>query len=198
MKRSRAALLTTSILIAISITGLVWFRNQPVLRSTSQPNGRANTAAGVQPSQDSRRTGLRPLYGKDSLSPEEKQILNESFDGMWICLGDEGTLILDASRAMPRCYQIGMICLKRRLNRSEVLKLVTAKPDPSPVPHLQAGIVYYQMGPDTLFQIEFTREGSIEKVQLNHAWFKFPALEDVKPDTPIDPPPRPPGWKGGD
>ena len=80
-------------------------------------------------------------------------------------------------------YRVGMICLKHRLTRSEVMEALSE----SPVKPIHNGYLDYQTSIGHLLTFKFDASGNLLLVRT-HERFEFPSLESVLPDTPIDPP----------
>ena len=138
----------------------------------------------------------RPLYGIASLSEEEKRILYKPFEGMFVRgEGAFGTMIPDARKTMPRAYRVGMICLKHRLNWSEVQELIMGKvPASRSRPTECAWFTLPVAVPGVELLFDFDPKGDLKQVSIPHTWYHFPRLEDVTPDTSIEPPPKPINW----
>ena len=82
-----------------------------------------------------------------------------------------------------------MICMKHRLNRSEIMKLLsipTSRPE------------YVGPSGDITISYDFSRNGSLQFVfdqagtlKMVYGVNNLPAVESVTPDTPIELPPLP-------
>lgn len=139
--------LTIIILAAVAVVvGFVWLRHlQPTPRS---------------------------LYGKASLSEDEKRILYRPFEDRF------------KTWYPGKDYKIGIICLKHRLTRAEVLELIAEPPyEPRDYKYL-----FYRTGPNGLFSLEFDENGNLKKAEVVDSRYQLPPLESVTPDTPIEPP----------
>ena len=190
MTTRKAVTVTVLIVVIGVITGVIALRNRQ-FHLPAPPTCSTNRVVSAVKVTEKRKVALtKPLYGMASLSNEEREILRRSFQNAYVVTPDFEFPRLDGLKASHDAYRMGIICLKHRLNRSEVLQLITAKRLVKPA--LKA--VYYYIGPDCLFMIDFTKEGGIKSVLMDHAWYKFPALEDVTPDTSIEPPPIPYNW----
>jgi hypothetical protein len=190
LKTLVAVVITVIVVVAPAV---IYLRNQSLnSQATRTASVTTSVVGAVEVTQKSKVATAKPLYGMTSLNNEEREILRKSFQDDYVVTPDFPTPRLHMAKAAHDAYRMGIICLKHRLNRSEVSKLITDRRLPSDTADPQ--VLYYQIGPGTLFQIEFTAEGSIKCVQMAFAWYKFPALEDVTPDTPIEPPPMPADW----
>jgi hypothetical protein len=159
-----------------------------------------NIFSNVQTSLTSPQVGPRPLYGKNSLSIQEKQVLYKPFEDMYVLMqGGAGPhTVMDERKTVPQAYRVGMICLKHRLNLSEVQEMILLIQGKAPSPQV--------VGPDEIWQhwgigfhmrltFRFDKKGNLESVDAPpEVWYKFPPMEEVVLDTPIDPPPKPADW----
>lgn len=130
-----------------------------------------------------------PLYGKASLSEEERRILYKPFDGME-GKTDTGAPILDWRRSLPKAYQLGMVCLKHRLNYSEVNELIVRNVTPRLLFPPEKTRINITISFSALLGFDFDEKGDLQKVQIyGIEYHKLPPLEAVTSNTPIEPPP---------
>ena len=137
----------------------------------------------------------RPLYGKSSLTEEEKRILYKPFENMFfIAIAGNGPVKhYDEQKTFPKAYRVGMICLKHRLTRTEVLELISTSPtDNRFIAEKGLGIIGYDIGHSATLEFDFNTEGNLAEILMYDAgWYKLPLLDEVKSDTSIEPPPPP-------
>jgi len=190
------------ILVAVSAGMVVWFqsRRSDSLRELRQPAGESGVST-ILTNGATSLVGSRALYGKASLSKEEKRILYKSFKDMYGVFTDaEGRerKILNERKTTPQAYRIGMICLKHRLNWSEVqemIHLITGEPIPPRPEPPNDNSQFLELGFNKYLIFQFDAVGSLTGVWTPPSWYKFPPLEEVMPDTPIEPPSKPANWE---
>ena len=191
-----AFIVTTAAVVIVGAS--IWFRNHTsdVRKEFRQASKTNSTPTSQQSTRTHALLVSRPLYGEASLSEEERRILYKPFDGMVIRgEGDFGTMIPDARKTMPRAYRVGMICLKHRLNWSEVQSLITGKASASR--NLSVPGYWFHLpvaAPGVSLYFEFDQNRNLKQVSIPDTWYQFPRLEDVTPDTSIEPPPKPINW----
>ena len=145
MKSARSISFFTSILVvAFGIAGFLWWEHHS-----------------------------RPLYGKASLSEEEKRILSMI------------TADCEKKGFIHVAHSIGMICLKHRLTSSEIDRLF-----PEWVPHKRLCVC---RSPFLLLFFNFDAQGNIVSIYYVDSGrsHSLPPLESVTTDAPIDLPPLP-------
>ena len=115
----------------------------------------------------------RPVYGSASLSDAEKRFMTKPFSPG----NGENT---------RKVRPIAMICMKHRLNRNEIIKLLAMPIDHETVVPESAICYHYAISGSLCFA--FDKDGNLMRVAgVND----LPAVESVTPDTPIELPPVP-------
>ena len=123
------------------------------------------------------RTSIpRPLYGKASLSKEEKLILAKPFEDY------------RHHNYERKAYTVAMICLKHHLTIPEVNELITGQVDAR-----QGNSTEFRYGPGPERQLffDFDDKGKLLSIDLGRGQFRLPPLELVTKDAPIESPPLP-------
>ena len=121
------------------------------------------------------------LYGKASLSKEEKQILNRPF---------EDYRNHDYRR---KAYKIAMICLKHRLSFSEVKEMVQEPGGVRVHPDTGESALHYRfsLNWDGWLIFEFDSNGNHTGVCFKNRPYPLPPIGFITCDTPVEAPPLP-------
>jgi len=135
----------------------------------------------------------RQLYGKASLTEEEKRILYKPFEDLCVIVeaGIGPVKHFNEWKTGPKAYKVGMICLKHRLTRAEVLELISTPPTEDRVVFTNRVVVGYRFGFQKELRFGFDKKGILTDAEGEgeSIWYKFPSLKDVTTDTSIEPPP---------
>jgi len=194
MRNTKSFIVFILILAVVAIAGFVMVRNQLLV---SQPELQQKPATKVGSSgQTTNRNpatpSSRPLYGKTSLSEEEKRILCKPFEDLYVNVKtDRGAgKFIDERKTVPKAYKVGMICLKHRLTRTEVMELISTPPAETSIVSTNLMDVDYQIGGCKRLIFKFDEKGNIKSVEGDgvHSLYEFPPLEAVTSDTSIEPP----------
>ena len=189
MKRSRAAFVFTTILILtlLGVAGFVWLRNwAPVSRAGLQQYTSTNLNSGFQAYPGSPQNSSRQLYGKDSLSSEEKRILFTTATEAcgilkWHCIA----------------YKVGMICLKHHLTKSEIGELFVGQVvHGAHVDDIGRDLVKVRLcSPPSMLLLYFRFDSKGSNGEISYIfggeWYYLPPIDSVTPVAPIELPPLP-------
>ena len=120
----------------------------------------------------------QPLYGRESLSKEEKLILTNPF------------VDYRQHNYDRKAYKVAMICLKHRLTLSEVQKAITG---PVQIRKREdtggCDLIFMYWGEKLKFY--FDSSGHLDEVYYHADRYRLPPIEFITPDTPIEVPPLP-------
>ena len=170
IKRVVAVLLFSS----VAIVGLLMYRNRTMAPRDVQQRSTTNAASEFRVAQENQREVSRPLYGKASLTAEEKRILHKPFDNCF------------RYWCGSNIYLVGMICMKHRLSREEIMELIKE----SPVEPLEDVYLSYRTGIGQLITFTFGQDGNLQKAVTVGSKYQFPPLETVTHETAIEPLPE--------
>ncbi len=147
----------------------------------------------VQTTNQNLSTSSRPLYGKASLSEEEKRILYKPFEDLCVIVetGMGPVKHFNEWKTGPKAYKVGMMCLEHRLTRTEVLELISTPPTEDRIVFPNRVDVGYQFRIHKQLLFSFDEKGNLKNAEGEgiSLWYKFPSLKDVASDTSIEPPP---------
>ena len=122
----------------------------------------------------------RSTYGKISLSEAEKGMLYKAFPDP----RDGGNI--------RKAWTVAIICMKHRLNRSEIKELIAHPPDDDRfVASLGKAYLGYNLGMHSTLDFTFDEDGNLTRVYAVGVPYKLPPMELVTPDTPTELPPLP-------
>ena len=198
MKNTKSLIVFLLILaVVIAIAGFVRLRNQKIVSQLElQLPATSNIASRVQTTNQYLAPSARPLFGKASLSEEEKRILYKPFENLYGFqeAGIGMVKVFDEYKTTPKAYKVGMICLKHRLTRAEVMELISTPPNEDRVVYTNLVDVTYRFGINKGLIFRFDIKGNLLNTEGDgvHSWYEFPPLEEVKSDTSIEPPEPPP------
>jgi len=177
MKHVKIIAVFTILFTAATVS--IWYRNRTVvLRRELQQHPVTKLVTSSQTSQRNPPAAPHLLYGKASLSKDEKRILYQPFKGFM------------KRPYRGQDYKVGMICLKHRLTRDEVTKLIGETPHKSELPEL----LIYNTCIASAITFRFDKRENLLDVRTTGSQYQLPPLESVTPDTPIDLPPLPHNW----
>lgn len=178
--------LKSTILVLAVLAGVgsyFWLASPPSVYRQTGIHQQSKSTLRVDSTNGSPLKSSHPKYGKASLSEEEKRILSEPFAKVTPSL-------FDGPRNAPNAYRKGMICLKHRLNYWEVNELVGGNNATLSNLPLQGVGINYEFGFGQLLEFDFDERGGLRSVQPLGSGYRLPSPEDVRPDTPIEPPPK--------
>ena len=177
----RSILLMFILAIVLILEGYIWLKKRPKTLGAALPEMFATNdpSPHLKTIQQKDSVPTHPLYGVASLSGEEKLFLYKPFHPDYTYHEVE-----NAHKVRP----IAMICMKHRLNRSEIMKLLSI-PTWGPE-YIGDGTtsIEYQFANQGILCFVFDQAGILKKV---YGVNNLPEVESVTPDTPIELPPLP-------
>ena len=159
----------------IIIFGYIWLYDQEIVSRPAIPEHHLpNTLSKVLPPKEHTVGYTHLLYGKASLSDQEKQVLSKLIEG--------NRTVVNHREA----YTIAMICMKHRLTWFEIKEMVTGEKVSSLGSSLS---ISCKSGGYTGFH--FDNKGTLINAIAVESPYMLPPLESVSPGTPITLPPFP-------